>query len=88
MAAGTPFLKCNAKGTSCICSIYLAFLFFSFLCSYEAYLHGIPPATADPPMGIITVSCKGSVLLRNMQSAVLSLIFPDLCVFSHFFKGN
>lgn len=39
-------------------------------------------------MGIITGSWKGPVVLHNTQNAVFSLVFPELCFFSHFFKGN
>lgn len=73
--------------------VYAAFIWsfsfsFSFAVMKPVCMGFHTSAIADPPMGIITVSYKGSVLLRNTQSAVLSLVFPDLCVFSHFFKEN
>lgn len=63
--------------------------FLFFFCSYEAVCMGFhTSAIADPPMGIITVSCKGSVLLRNTQSAVLSLVFPVIVCFQSFLQGK
>lgn len=41
-----------------------------------------------PSMGIITVSCKGSVLLRNTQTLFSTLFFQICVFFRHFFKGN
>ena len=32
-----------------------------------------------PPMGIITMSCRKSVVSCNTQNAVFSLVFPELC---------
>lgn len=60
--------------------LFGVFLSFSFAVMKPVCMGFHTSAIADPPMGIITVSCKGSVLLRNTQSAVLSLVFPDLCV--------
>lgn len=50
----------------------LAF-FLSF--SYETCMHGFHISIARPAMGIMTVSPKGSVLLRNTKNAVSALFF-------------
>lgn len=82
-----PLLKCNAKGTPCICSVRLVvFLFFKFFCfCFSLQLLNLyawtfkPLPYVYPPMGIITVSCRGSVVSRNTQNAVFTLVFPELC---------
>lgn len=40
-----------------------------------------------PSMGIITVSCRGSAV-RQLSECRVSLVFPELCFFQSFFKGN
>lgn len=72
-----PLLTCNAKGTSCIRSVYLEFFLWLFFLSfsYETCMHGFHISIARPAMGIMTVSPKGSVLLRNTKNAVSALFF-------------
>lgn len=82
-----PLLKCNAKGTPCICSVrlvvflfFLIFLLLFFFAVINLYAWTLKPLPyVYPPMGIITVSCRGSVVSRNTQNAVFTLVFPELC---------
>lgn len=39
-------------------------------------------------MGIITVLCKGFILLCSMHKNVLSLMISSSVLFTSFFKGN
>lgn len=49
--------------------------FFPLFFSYETCMHGFHISIARPAMGIMTVSPKGSVLLRNTKNAVSALFF-------------
>ena len=71
------------------------FFFFKFFCFcfslqlLNLYAWNLKPLPyVYPPMGIITVSCRGSVVSRNTQNAVFSFVFPELCFCGHFFKGK
>lgn len=41
-----------------------------------------------PPMGIITVSCKGRLCYATLRMLCSALFFQSCVFFSHFFKGN
>lgn len=88
-----PLLKCNAKGTSCICSVCLGFVFFCFCFSFAVIKSVCMDGVFNlpyvyPPMGIITVSCKGRLCYATLRMLCSALFFQSCVFFSHFFKGN